>query len=83
MRSFARFRFVLTDMDETPTHHGRLSATYDALERLQANGVKVIPVTAAGEGSQPEFQLSVNARTVYLCHGKMIVCRARNRQARQ
>ncbi|WP_281438322.1 methyl-accepting chemotaxis protein [Rhizobium sp. 007] len=38
-------------MDETPTHHGRLSAaTYDALEQLQANGVKVIPVTAAPAG---------------------------------
>lgn len=48
---FRTVRFVLTDMDETLTHHGRLSAaTYDALERLQANGVKVIPVTAAPAG---------------------------------
>lgn len=46
-----RVRFVLTDMDDTLTHHGRLSAaTYGALERLQAAGIKVIPVTAAPAG---------------------------------
>src|ERR1700687_5317985 len=49
--TFARVRFVLTDMDETLTYRGRLSArTYDALERLQRVGVKVIPVTAAPAG---------------------------------
>jgi len=48
---FASVRFVLTDMDETLTYRGRLSAaTYDALERLQSAGVKVIPVTAAPAG---------------------------------
>ncbi|CAH1673772.1 hypothetical protein [Chelatococcus asaccharovorans] len=34
--AFRSVRFVLTDMDETLTDRGRLSArTYDALERLQ------------------------------------------------
>jgi HAD superfamily hydrolase (TIGR01484 family) len=48
---FQRVRFVLTDMDETLTFQGRLAAqTYDALERLQRVGVKVIPVTAAPAG---------------------------------
>jgi HAD superfamily hydrolase (TIGR01484 family) len=38
-------------MDETLTYQGRLAAsTYDALERLQRAGVKVIPVTAAPAG---------------------------------
>lgn len=49
--TFRGVRFVLTDMDETLTYQGRLAArTYDALERLQAAGVKVIPVTAAPAG---------------------------------
>ncbi|MBK5413285.1 HAD-IIB family hydrolase [Pseudomonas sp. TH31] len=49
--TFASIRFVLTDMDETLTHRGRLAAaTYEALERLQASGIKVIPVTAAPSG---------------------------------
>ncbi len=49
--TFAGVRFVLTDMDETLTYRGRLSArTYGALERLQGAGVKVIPVTAAPAG---------------------------------
>jgi HAD superfamily hydrolase (TIGR01484 family) len=49
--AFAGVRFVLTDIDETLTYRGRLSArTYDALERLQGAGVKVIPVTAAPAG---------------------------------
>lgn len=47
---FASVRFVLTDMDETLTFHGRLAATYAALERLQQAGVIVIPVTAAPAG---------------------------------
>ena len=49
--TFETVRFVLTDMDETLTYQGRLAAqTYDALERLQQAGVKVIPVTAAPAG---------------------------------
>ncbi|AOK57600.1 HAD family hydrolase [Burkholderia stagnalis] len=48
---FSAVRFVLTDMDETLTYRGRLSAaTYAALERLQAAGIRVIPVTAAPAG---------------------------------
>lgn len=49
--TFERVRFVLTDMDETLTYRGRLSAqTYGALERLEASGIIVIPVTAAPAG---------------------------------
>lgn len=49
--TFRDVRFVLTDMDETLTYRGRLAAeTYTALERLQAAGVTVIPVTAAPAG---------------------------------
>lgn len=49
--TFAGIQFVLTDMDETLTYKGRLSArTYDALERLQRAGIQVIPVTAAPAG---------------------------------
>jgi hypothetical protein len=48
---FTEIRFVLTDMDETLTFEGRLSAeTYEALERLRAAGVRVVPVTAAPAG---------------------------------
>ncbi|MGQ7932214.1 HAD family hydrolase [Paraburkholderia sp. D1E] len=48
---FSTVQFVLTDMDETLTYKGRLAAsTYLALERLQANGIRVIPVTAAPAG---------------------------------
>jgi HAD superfamily hydrolase (TIGR01484 family) len=48
---FQNVRLVLTDMDETLTYQGRLaSATYSALERLQAAGIRVIPVTAAPAG---------------------------------
>src|SRR5450830_1843590 len=48
---FDSVRFVLTDMDETLTYQGRLAAaTYTALERLQAYGIRVIPVTAAPAG---------------------------------
>ncbi|RON40951.1 MULTISPECIES: HAD-IIB family hydrolase [Pseudomonas] len=48
---FGSVRFVLTDMDETLTYQGRLAAaTYAALERLQAYGIHVIPVTAAPAG---------------------------------
>ncbi|ANL31845.1 HAD superfamily hydrolase protein (plasmid) [Rhizobium phaseoli] len=49
--TFHDVRFVLTDMDETLTYRGRLSArTYKALERLQHAGIVVIPVTAAPAG---------------------------------
>ncbi len=49
--NFETVRFVLTDMDETLTYQGRLAAaTYDALERLQRAGVKIVPVTAAPAG---------------------------------
>ncbi len=49
--TFRSVRFVLTDMDETLTFQGRLSAaTYTSLERLQAAGIRVIPVTAAPAG---------------------------------
>jgi HAD superfamily hydrolase (TIGR01484 family) len=49
--TFRKVRFVLTDMDETLTYQGRLSAeTYAALERLQSAGVTVIPVTGAPAG---------------------------------
>ena len=49
--TFRSVRFVLTDMDETLTYQGRLSAaTYTALEQLQTIGIKVIPVTAAPAG---------------------------------
>lgn len=48
---FRSISFLLTDMDDTLTHHGRLAAaTYDVLERLQNAGIKVIPVTAAPAG---------------------------------
>lgn len=47
----ARVRFVLTDMDDTLTRHGRLAAaTYAAIERLRDAGIPVVPVTAAPAG---------------------------------
>jgi hypothetical protein len=51
LETFRAVRFVLTDMDETLTFNGRLAArTYQALERLQAAGLRVVPVTAAPAG---------------------------------
>lgn len=48
---FAQVDLVLTDMDDTLTFNGRLAArTYYALERLQADGVRVVPITAAPAG---------------------------------
>ena len=42
---------VLTDIDDTLSLHGRLPATaYGALERLQAAGLRVIPVTGRPAG---------------------------------
>lgn len=47
----ARVRFVLTDIDDTLTDHGRLgAAAYAALERLQAAGFTVVPVTGRPAG---------------------------------
>lgn len=49
--AFRAVEFVLTDMDETLTHRGRLAAaTYAALEALRDAGLVVIPVTAAPAG---------------------------------
>ncbi len=44
-------RYVLTDIDDTLTTHGRLpAAAYTALERLEAAGFKVIPITGRPAG---------------------------------
>lgn len=44
-------RFVLTDIDDTLTDHGRLpAAAYAALERLAGAGLAVIPVTGRPAG---------------------------------
>lgn len=44
-------RFVLTDIDDTLTEHGTLTArAYDALERLHAAGLVVVPVTGRPAG---------------------------------
>jgi HAD superfamily hydrolase (TIGR01484 family) len=44
-------RFVLCDIDDTLTDGGRLTArAYDALERLQAAELKVVPVTGRPAG---------------------------------
>jgi HAD superfamily hydrolase (TIGR01484 family) len=59
MRPFAEFptaslsaiRYVLTDIDDTLTHEGRLPGqTYLAMERLRQAGLKIIPVTAGSSG---------------------------------
>lgn len=50
-KEFSRVKYVLTDMDDTLTYHGKLPAeTYTSLEQLQSAGIKVIPVTAAPAG---------------------------------
>jgi HAD superfamily hydrolase (TIGR01484 family) len=47
----AGIRFVLTDIDDTLTTDGRLTAAaYSALERLSARGFRVIPVTGRPAG---------------------------------
>ena len=47
----SRIRYVLTDIDDTLTTHGRLpAAAYAALERLEAAGFKVIPITGRPAG---------------------------------
>ena len=46
-----RIRAVLTDIDDTLTHGGRLPAiAYAAMERLKAAGLIVIPVTGRPAG---------------------------------
>jgi HAD superfamily hydrolase (TIGR01484 family) len=50
-RKLRRIDFVLTDIDDTLTENGRLpSIAYDALDRLTAAGVTVIPVTGRPAG---------------------------------
>jgi HAD superfamily hydrolase (TIGR01484 family) len=47
----AGIRFVLTDIDDTLTTDGRLTAAaYGALERLTARGYRVVPVTGRPAG---------------------------------
>jgi len=44
-------RFILTDIDDTLTLHGRLPAiVFDAMERLQASERRVIPITGRPAG---------------------------------
>ncbi|MGZ5085457.1 MAG: HAD family hydrolase, partial [Usitatibacter sp.] len=51
IESRGRIRGVFTDIDDTLTTHGRLFAkAYTALERLQAAGLLVIPVTGRPAG---------------------------------
>ena len=59
MKPFAQFpadhkkkiRFVLTDIDDTLTNNGRLpSASLVAMEKLQAAGIRVIPITGRPAG---------------------------------
>lgn len=50
-QSRSGIRYVLTDIDDTLTSHGRLpAAAYAALERLEAAGFKVIPITGRPAG---------------------------------
>lgn len=49
--SRSQIRYVLTDIDDTLTTHGRLTAeAYGALERLTDAGFKVIPITGRPAG---------------------------------
>jgi|SRR5271165_270844 len=49
--TLSRVRYVLTDMDDTLTHQGRLPPeTFIALDRLRLAGLRVVPVTAAPAG---------------------------------
>lgn len=49
--ALAALRWVLTDIDDTLTEHGRLpSAALAAMERLDAAGLRVIPVTGRPAG---------------------------------
>ena len=50
-RDLARVDAVLTDIDDTLTLHGRLPAeAFEALERLQRAGIRVIPITGRPAG---------------------------------
>jgi len=47
----AKIRFVLTDIDDTLTSKGRLpAAVFTAMEALQANGIRIIPITGRPAG---------------------------------
>ncbi len=47
----ARIRGVFTDIDDTLTTHGRLTAAaFEAMERLHAAGVRVVPITGRPAG---------------------------------
>lgn len=47
----ANIKGVFTDIDDTLTHEGKLpAAPYSALERLQAAGLKVVPITGRPAG---------------------------------
>jgi HAD superfamily hydrolase (TIGR01484 family) len=47
----AGVRYVLMDIDDTLTHHGKLLASsYNALWKLKAAGLKVVPVTGRPAG---------------------------------
>src|SRR6187397_410869 len=49
--TLARVDYVLADIDDTLTTHGRLGAeAYGALERLQAAGVAVVLITGRPAG---------------------------------
>ncbi|MEE4315133.1 MAG: HAD-IIB family hydrolase [Desulfofustis sp.] len=46
-----QIRFVLTDIDDTLTLHGKLpAAAFQALEDLQAAGIRVVPITGRPAG---------------------------------
>ena len=46
-----RIGYVLTDIDDTLTNNGRLPAVvFTAMERLQAAGIKIIPITGRPAG---------------------------------
>ena len=51
MTDARRIRYVLTDIDDTVTTDGRLTATaYQALEALDQAGILVIPITGRPAG---------------------------------
>ncbi len=50
-RSKSQVKFVLTDIDDTLTVHGRLpSVVFSAMEKLQQNNIHVIPITGRPAG---------------------------------
>ncbi|MFC1877290.1 HAD-IIB family hydrolase [Thermodesulfobacteriota bacterium] len=50
-QSKSQIRYVLTDIDDTLTVHGRLpSAAFSAMEKLQQNNIHVLPVTGRPAG---------------------------------